>query len=266
MDDKKPLRSTYVGRAAEDTQRLLRDVMQENEKLQVLAGASERENERLQQQLGQATAELERHRREHDQLRRQLSDIERESRSFATQFAEIEQRNINLANLYVSSYQLHGTLDRGVVLDSIREIVINLIGCEEVAVFELSGDAATLDLVTSFGVDETAYRHVSVTEHPIGKLAATGDMYLGGTAADGGGAAVVGGAAAGEGEGTTVTACLPLKLDGRVTGAIVLFRLLPHKPALQELDFELFDLLGTHAATALYCTSLHQRVTGGMVA
>jgi len=251
-NDKKQLRSTYVGRANEDTQRLLRDVIQENEKLQVLAGASERENERLQQQLANAAEELERHRREHDQMRRQLSDIERESRSFANQFAEIEQRNMNLANLYVSSYQLHGTLDRRAVLDSIREIVINLIGCEELAVFELSGDGTALDLVTSFGVDEAAYRRVSISEHAIGKLAATGEVYIGATA---------------EGEGKPlVTACLPLKLDGRVTGAIVLFKLLPHKPALQELDFELFDLLGTHAATALYCTSLHQRVTGGVAA
>jgi hypothetical protein len=260
MDEKKQLHSTYVGRATEDTQRLLRDVIQENEKLQVLVSASERENERLQQQLALAAEELERHRREHDDMRRQLSDVERESRSFASQFAEIELRNMNLANLYVSSYQLHGTLDRRAVLDSIREIVINLIGCEEVAVFELSVDGSSLDLVTSFGVDEAAYRRVSLTEHAIGKLASTGDVYVSGAAAAGESVP-----AAGEGA-SRITACLPLKLDGLVTGAIVLFRLLPHKPALQELDFELFDLLGTHAATALYCTSLHQRVTGGVVA
>lgn len=253
MNEKKQLRSTYVGRATEDTQRLLRDVIHENEKLQLLSGAAERENDRLQQQLAAATQELDRNRREHDDLRRQLSEIERESRTFANQFAEIEQRNMNLANLYVSSYQLHGTLDRSAVLDSIREIVINLIGCEEVAVFELSEDGSSLDLVTSFGVDEAEYRHISVTDHAIGKLAATGDTYIGRAAAEGEDAPLV-------------TACLPLKLDGRMTGAIVLFRLLPHKSELQELDFELFDLLGTHAATALYCTSLHLRVTARAVA
>jgi regulator of replication initiation timing len=252
MNEKKELRSSYVGRAAEDTQRLLREVIQENEKLQLLLGSSERENDRLQCLLASMTEELDRQRREHDDLRRQLGEIERESRGFASQCAEIEQRNMNLANLYVSSYQLHGTLDRGAVLDSIREILINLIGCEELAVFELSEDGSSLDLVTSFGVDEEAYRSVDVDEHVIGKLVATGDTYIGG---------------AGErDESPSVTACLPLKLDGRVTGAIVLFSLLPHKPGLKELDFELFDLLGTHAATALYCTSLHLRVTAGAVA
>ena len=45
-----------------------------------------------------------------------------------------------------------------------------------------------------------------------------------------------------------------MKLEDRVTGAIALFRLLPQKTALEAVDRELFDLLATHAAMALYCT------------
>lgn len=253
MNEKKELRTSYVGRATEDTQRLLREVVLENEKLQLRFDSAERENERLHQEVAALHEELQRQRRDHDALRRQLSEVELESRGFAQQFAEIEERNMNLANLYVSSYQLHGTLDRGAVLESIKEILINLIGCEELAVFELSEDEASLDLVTSFGIDEDRYRSISITDHVFGKLVSTGGTYIGGTAAS-------------PGEPVSVTACLPLKLDGRVTGAIVLFSLLPHKPGLRELDFELFDLLGTHAATALYCTGLHGRVNAGVVA
>lgn len=253
MNEKKELRTSYVGRATEDTQRLLREVVLENEKLQLLIDSAERENERLQRDVASLNGELERERREHDALRRQLSEVESESRGYARQFAEIEERNMNLANLYVSSYQLHGTLDRGAVLDSIREILINLIGCEELAVFELSEDESSLELVTSFGIDEEQYRRLDLGGHVIGRLVSTGGTYIGGTAAQ-------------ERDAAEVTVCLPLKLDGRVTGAIVLFSLLPHKPGLRELDFELFDLLGTHAATALYCTSLHARVTAGAVA
>ena len=55
-----------------------------------------------------------------------------------------------------------------------------------------------------------------------------------------------------------LVACIPLKLDNDVTGLIAIFSLLPHKPGLEALDHELFDLLATHAATALYCTSLHE--------
>jgi regulator of replication initiation timing len=253
MNEKKELRTSYVGRATEDTQRLLREVVVENEKLQVRFDFVERENERLRRELASMILELQQQRHDHDALRQQLSEVESESRSFATQFAEIEERNMNLANLYVSSYQLHGTLDRGAVLESIKEILINLIGCEELAVFELSEDAADLELVTSFGIDEEQYRSISIRDHVLGKLVSTGGTYIGGMTAS-------------PGESLSVTACLPLTLDGRVTGAIVLFSLLPHKPGLRELDFELFDLLGTHAATALYCTSLHGRVTAGVVA
>jgi len=45
-----------------------------------------------------------------------------------------------------------------------------------------------------------------------------------------------------------------------VTGAIVIFRLLTQKPGLEEVDHEIFDLLASQAATALYCTRLHARL------
>jgi GAF domain-containing protein len=52
-----------------------------------------------------------------------------------------------------------------------------------------------------------------------------------------------------------LTACIPLVLDGHVIGAIAVFRLLDQKESkLAPLDFELFDLLATHAASALYCS------------
>jgi GAF domain-containing protein len=54
-----------------------------------------------------------------------------------------------------------------------------------------------------------------------------------------------------------VTACIPLSLDGQVTGVIAIFRLLSHKPALAAADKELFDLLASQAAVALYCARLH---------
>ena len=52
-----------------------------------------------------------------------------------------------------------------------------------------------------------------------------------------------------------LSACVPLKLSGRVTGALALFRLLPQKQSFGPLDGELFDLLATQAAVALHCTS-----------
>ena len=56
-------------------------------------------------------------------------------------------------------------------------------------------------------------------------------------------------------EDSGLTACVPLVLDGNLIGAIAVFRLLDQKQSrLAPLDFELFDLLATHAASALYCS------------
>jgi len=54
-----------------------------------------------------------------------------------------------------------------------------------------------------------------------------------------------------------LTACIPLKLGGDIVGGIVVFRLLGHKGELTRVDREVFELLATHAATALYCSGLH---------
>ena len=56
-----------------------------------------------------------------------------------------------------------------------------------------------------------------------------------------------------------LTACVRLQIENRVVGAILVFRLLEHKAALQPIDFELIEMLGVHASVALYCASLHAR-------
>ena len=53
-----------------------------------------------------------------------------------------------------------------------------------------------------------------------------------------------------------LTASVPLVLESRVTGAITVFNLLGQKPGLEPVDLQLFDLLASHAATALHCTRM----------
>src|SRR5436190_21504374 len=88
-------------------------------------------------------------------LKDRLTAIEEESRDFSARYVEVEQQNTNLANLYVASYQLHGTLDRERVLTAIKEIIINLIGSEELAIWEIDRDFDAMMLIDSFGIDPT---------------------------------------------------------------------------------------------------------------
>ena len=246
----------YVRRAREDTQRYVQDLLDENDKLRRRvaglkseAATLETEKSRLEARLARLREELESDRREHEILHRRLAEAEGQSHKFAERYVEIERQNTNLANLYVASYSLHGTLDRQEVLAAIQEIIINLVGCEELGIFELDPEGSELLLSASFGIDAESYRSVAVGSGSIGRVARSGETYLAGSADGGPGP-----------EEAHLTACFPLRVEGRVTGVIATFRLLPQKVnGLGALDHELFELLATQAGAALYCTALHAR-------
>ena len=171
------------------------------------------------------------------------AELEERNRDFAERYLEVEQQNTNLANLYVASYQLNGTLDRERVVAAIQEIVINLIGSEELAIWELDDDLGVLSLVGSFGIDAEEWAGVPLGSGIVGYVAFTGERYVASERSE-----------QPLGRDERITACIPLKLDDRVVGAIGIFSLLQQKQGLEPVDFELFDLLGSHAASALFCT------------
>lgn len=232
----------YVRRVQEGTQNLAQDLLGEIERLHLLVAALETEKTR--------------HEAEQARLQTQLESIRAESQRFSARHAEIEQQNSNLANLYVASYRLHGTLDRKEVIAAIQEIIANLVGSEEAALFELDPETQTLRLEASFGLEPESCREVPLGSGPIGQAARTGEIYVAEPERPLTGDALLDG----------LTACVPLTLAGRVTGVIALFRLLPQKAAIEELDRELFELLATQAAAALYCTALHARQATAEVA
>ena len=168
---------------------------------------------------------------------------------FSSRYVDVEQQNTNLANLYVATYQLHGTLDRDRVLAAIKEVIINLIGSEELGIWEITGE--TLTLLDSFGIDTQQWERVALDGEGglIGLVAETGQRYVAGEAD------IIGG-----GSQEALSAAIPLKLDDTVIGVIGIFRLLPQKDGFEPIDLELFELLGSHAATALYCTRATSRL------
>lgn len=220
--------------------------LQANEALRALAASLEAEMNRLHEQIVSLRAANERHEKEQARLQAQLESTRAESQRFSARYAEIESQNSNLANLYVASYRLHGTLDRREVIDTIQEIIANLIGSEEAVLFELDPEQQALTAVASYGLPPDALRSVPLGTGRIGEAARSGEIFV---------------AEPGEAEGDGLTACVPLTLDGRVMGAIAIFRLLPQKAGFVDVDRELFELLATHAATALYCTSLQARLS-----
>jgi hypothetical protein len=57
-------------------------------------------------------------------------------------------------------------------------------------------------------------------------------------------------------------ACIPLTIEDRTVGAIVVYALLEHKKRFVTVDRELFKLLGAHAGGALVAAYLWSRENG----
>jgi hypothetical protein len=236
-------------RSLEDKAESVADLGLANAALRALADSLQGDIRRLQEEVTSLGAVADLHQREHHQLESQLERVRQETERDSARYAEIEQQNSNLANLYVASYRLHGTLDRKEVLAAIQEIIANLIGSEDAAIFEVDRERKTLGFVAGFGVEPERCPEVALGSGIIGRAAATGEIYVAGPES----------AASTAAHERDLTACIPLSLDGTVTGAIAIFKLLPQKPGVEDIDRELFELLATHAATALYCSGLHAR-------
>lgn len=241
-DERKP---AYAHKVHEENKKFSQDLLSENEKLRATAAILESEKRGLEDELRRLRMQLDERNREQAQLRRQLYQIESDSHKFSTKYVELEQQTGNLLNLYVASYRLQRTLDRKEILATIQEIITNLIGSEEIAIYEVNAAARALELAASFGIDTARHARVPLGQGIIGRTAESGRMFIGGSGGWG------------EGNERDLTACIPLKIGDRVIGAIAIFRLLQQKPGLEAVDHELFELLATHAAMALYTTTLH---------
>jgi predicted RNase H-like nuclease (RuvC/YqgF family) len=236
--------SDYVRRVAESTKQYAKDLLQENEQLLGLAISVHDDKLRLERELVAAREQLIRQKHVQSSLVERISKMEESNKEFAERYVDVEQLTSNLANLYVATYRLHGSLERDQVLATMTEIVINLVGSEEFAIFELQNDALTV--AASVGVDTAhltaGHRMATNAREAIAKKA----IYV--AAKDG---------VPVHSNGTDVTVCIPLEVGGTLIGAIVIFRLLAHKERLEPHDQELFNLLATHAATALHASTLH---------
>ena len=55
-------------------------------------------------------------------------------------------------------------------------------------------------------------------------------------------------------EAAVLSACIPMRVDGLVVGAIAIFSLADPKAGLSGADFDLLEMLGAHVGTALAAT------------
>ncbi len=229
-----------------------KELMDQNEKLQSRVNDLMQERERLLYDGNQGPEEselmkkIEELSREKQNILNQYRQVEEENKDFVSRYSNIETENNNLANLYVASYQLHSTLDMNEVLEIITEIIINLIGAQTFAMMMLNEKKHEMYPVKVEGMPIEAMPAVRVGEGVIGGVAETGETYYRET---------VDKYAPLDLHHPMVA--LPLQIKEDIIGLILVYDLLPQKQSLQKVDYDLFNLLAAHAATAIFSAKLY---------
>jgi transcriptional regulator with GAF, ATPase, and Fis domain len=173
---------------------------------------------------------------------------EEENKDFASKYIDVEAENNMLANLYVASYQLHSTLDFNEVLRIVMEIIINLIGAEKFTIFLMDEKTNELVPVASEGLPLGEMPKVKTGEGTIGKVAREGESYF---------LKDLSSTSTAEVNFESPIVCIPLKIKEHVIGVISIYSIFVQKTSFSNIDYELFNLLAGHAATAIFSSRLY---------
>jgi hypothetical protein len=178
-----------------------------------------------------------------DALRRRVAALEAARAECDSRIKELSDQNTSLVQLTVASQLLAASLERDGVLSAIEEVVVNMIGSEEFAIFDLDRDGESLNLARLRGIDAGSPR-LRLATGALRYAAQSGKTLV-----------AKGRRATAESPDGGLTAAVPLKIDTQVTGVVAIFRLLEQKSGLDPTDHELFEVLSRQAAMALYSTA-----------
>lgn len=177
------------------------------------------------------------------ELERRLSTAESDVKELASRLVDSEHQGGRLMNLYVATYQLHATLDPAEVQATIAEIAINLLGAEQFVLLLRRDDTPDYEIALIEGMYDGV-------EAPFkGESYAGGDAMVDQTLKDG----VL---RLGPTADSPALAAVPLRVQNDIVGALVVLKLLDHKPILRAEDRDLLDLLSAHAASAMFAARL----------
>jgi putative methionine-R-sulfoxide reductase with GAF domain len=240
----------------EEGRKFTEDLLKENERLrsavaQARTEVRELQNQyikvdvaRMQRRLASVEEELSALRAENAELKAQFQTVESENREFADRYVLVERQNSDLVSLYVASQRLHSTLNYDEVVVIVKEIVINFVGSEVFAIYVVDSAAAKLILVGHEGLEGVAPASIDIGVGTLGQCAQSGQTYIAENAQV-------------HQTGKEPIACVPLKVGEDVVGVIAIYTLLSQKAGFRAVDQEMFELLGGHAGSALYVSSLY---------
>ena len=236
---------TFFTKGAQLTQ----DLVNENMRLRHHVAELEQEVAMLRAQVASDDAirellkKIEGLEREKGNLLSRFQQAEEASSRWGDQYTEVESELANFANLYVASHQLHASLSFRTTVRQIQELLEQLVGSRSFTVYLVSGDGKTLVPVVSQGVGKPTRITINPGDGGIGEVFSTGMSRV----------------EKGDLSGGSIEkplALVPMMLEHKVMGVFAVFMALEQKSRFLPVDFELFKLLGAHAAEALVSACL----------
>lgn len=171
-------------------------------------------------------------RRELARLREQNEQLVASNGDLSRLLLAAEQRNGDAIKLIVSARRLMEAGSPADALRSLEEILINVVGTEDFVVLALHGDAL-IPIAGVGGAVEHARQYPpsrSVVLECLAHQEAVASIRW---------------------HGEDVAACIPLRIDSRIVGAIAIANVLPHRAVLDVYDDEVLQLLSKFAASAI---------------
>jgi hypothetical protein len=168
---------------------------------------------------------------ENQQLRDRVNALQGRLRQLTDEVA-------SLSAVVVAGATLHATTDRLSVINAIDQIMLNLIGTDQYALFQI--DDGNWRLIHCAGIQpEIAAESISGSAL-VTQSIQSGDAWAAPTDDD------------------DVLACVPILTARRVSAVIVIYDLLPQKRGFVPSDFDVFELLTSQAGAVLRAAALHE--------
>jgi hypothetical protein len=172
-------------------------------------------------------------------IQSQFENMKRENQDFRSRYETLERQNEIFMNLFVSSCQIHSSLDEEYILLTMQEIALHMVGAEVFSIWMVDQSSGDMEIIAQTDeCDQFGGAFPKLEESLLKKLATGQVSYF-----------------SHDGKGSRSSedplACIPLMMEGKTIGAIVIYKLLMQKNGFTSLDHELLDLLATQAVTAL---------------
>jgi hypothetical protein len=143
--------------------------------------------------------------------------------------------------LEAAQKRIRGSVGQADTLEAVREIVTNLLGCEEVGLFTISGKTNS-GLLWSFGIDTERHGTLDAFDKTVLHQVMQGEMHI----------AQLDHAGYEHHHHPPLRVFAPIRWNGETVAVLVMLTLLPQKMSFDESDINLVKLLSAETGKALF--------------